>query len=234
MMHGEKLDRDATALFALKKYRSLKRMGGNPFYYHPRKVAKIAEMLVTKHFKMQATGGFLMPADIQVAEEAWHAGWLHDAMEKGDATFDDICHLTNIQVAQWVAGLTADTRLPGPRKVQNYVCQLAYQPDPVKIIKLAGLGNNLDDMVTLVRKKPTLSQHLIGHWPEEVVRTLEAIDRVRIVALGKEFRWCERAASALAHCVKKPQAAVQILEQLDDCPLKAPKKKRRRRRRGKS
>jgi hypothetical protein len=233
-MRGEHLDRDATTLFALEQYRSLKKPNGDPFYYHPRKVAKIAEMLVIRDKRARATGSFLMPADLQIIEESWHAGWLHDSMSKGAATFDDVCHLTNIRVAQWVSGLSEDNRLPGPRRVAAYVNQLAGQPDPVKIIKLADLGHSLDEMVELVKIKPKKSKELIGHWPDEVIRILEAITSVRTVALVDEFRWCVHAAAYLAKCVRKPEQAAEIIGGVVDCPIKAPKKKRRRRRRTRS
>lgn len=231
-MRGDNLDRDATTLFALEKYRALKRLDGRPFYYHPRKVAKIAEMLLTKHIKAKAdTIAWIPPEDTQKIEESWHAGWLHDSMEDGDATFDCVAHVTNIRVAQWVAALTQDNRLPGPRRVREYTINLASQCEEVKIIKLADLGNNLDDAVAFLKRKPLESKKFLGHWPDEIFRTLEAIERIRTVALADEFGWCLKAAEALAKCAKRPSSTAEILDGLPQCPIKAPKKKRRRRRR---
>jgi hypothetical protein len=242
-MRGERLDRDATTLFALEQYRSLKKPNGDPFYYHPRKVAKIAEFLVLRDRKVRAPGSFLMPAELQAIEEAWHAGWLHDSMSKGAATFDDIVHLTNIQVAQWVSGLSDDNRLPGPRRIAAYANQLQSQPNEVKIIKLADMGHSLDELIEFLKKEtdpevdreePIDVKGTVGIWPEEVVRILEAIESVKAVSLVDEFLWCERAASALARCAKKPAEANEIVGGISACPIKPPKKKRRRRRRSRS
>lgn len=233
-MREEQLDRDATTLFALEHYRSLKKPDGNPFYYHPRKVAKIAEMLVRKDKRERVPGAYLLPDDLQVVEESWHAGWLHDAISKGAATFDNIVDLTNVRVAQWVAGLSDDSRLPDCRRVRAYANQLSCQPDPVKIIKLADLGHTLDEMVTLLQVQPKRAKEVVGNWPEEVIRTLEAIRSVKVVTLIDEFRWCVHAASYLAECERHPERAAEIIGGVIDCPIKAPKKKRRRRRRTRS
>lgn len=231
-MRGEQLDREATTLFALEQYRSLKHFTGRPFYYHPRKVSKIAEAMAYRHLLAKSPSPiYLPPADMILVHQVWHAGWLHDVMEMCSATFDDVAHLTNMEVAQWVAGGSADVRLPWPRRLPTFCCQLASQPDLVKIIRLADLGNNLDELLTFIRFRPDAAKTMVGNWPEYAMRILEAIVTVRHLALTDEFLWCEQAAAALADCARQPQQATLIAGGVCDCPIRVPRKKRRRRRR---
>jgi hypothetical protein len=220
-MRGEQLDRAATEAFARQKYKGLKRLDGSPFYRHPGKVAQLAENMLWRHFRAKEAM-ILLPASRQMVEEAWHTGWLHDAIEDTSATYDEITQVTNLRVANWVAALSKDNRLPGPRRLREYTSQLAGQPEAVLIVKLADVGNNLEDMLALLKKQPLQSKQLVDDWPDELHRTLSAIERISSVALTTEFNWCVQATRLLEKCYRKPAQAIQILEPRDGFTPKMP------------
>jgi (p)ppGpp synthase/HD superfamily hydrolase len=52
------------------------------------------------------------------------AGWLHDTIEDTDTNFDSISNSFGIQIANIVASVTKDTRLPKIQRDKNYQKQL--------------------------------------------------------------------------------------------------------------
>lgn len=225
-MREEKLDRDATRKFAYDQYRALKRYGGEAYYVHPQRVGNMAEQLMYRHFQRTSRMDPLaLPGRVQLIDEAWHAGWLHDVIEMGEATYDDIVDVTNLRVADWVAALTEDNRKPTPIRLRIYLCELANACDEVKIVKLADLCDNLQDMLQLVAKQPTKTKKYVGDWPDAILRTLEAISRIRLVSFPEEFEWCERAANCLARCVRKPDQTRAIVSALPVSPIQYRPKK---------
>ena len=76
------------------------------------------------------------------------AAILHDTIEDTTTDYDDLRELfedPNSPVAEWVALLSKDKRMPEPAREARYQEALATAPWPVKLCKLADLFDNLLD-----------------------------------------------------------------------------------------
>jgi guanosine-3',5'-bis(diphosphate) 3'-pyrophosphohydrolase len=77
--------------------------------------------------------------------KALTAAALHDTIEDTATDFDDLEEHFGREVADWVARLSKDTRLPEPERERAYVENLAGSPWQVKVCKLADIFDNLMD-----------------------------------------------------------------------------------------
>jgi (p)ppGpp synthase/HD superfamily hydrolase len=73
------------------------------------------------------------------------AAVLHDTIEDTTTDFDDLEERFGANVAQWVAALSKDKRLPEPEREDAYVDALKRAPWQVKLCKLADIYDNLSD-----------------------------------------------------------------------------------------
>ncbi len=73
------------------------------------------------------------------------AAVLHDTLEDTTTDFDDLKEQFGEEVANWVAALSKDKRLPEPEREQAYEAMLAHSPWQVKVCKLADIFDNLMD-----------------------------------------------------------------------------------------
>jgi guanosine-3',5'-bis(diphosphate) 3'-pyrophosphohydrolase len=73
------------------------------------------------------------------------AAVLHDTIEDTTTDFDDLEERFGANVAQWVAALSKDKRLPEPEREDAYVDALQRAPWQVKLCKLADVYDNLSD-----------------------------------------------------------------------------------------
>jgi guanosine-3',5'-bis(diphosphate) 3'-pyrophosphohydrolase len=73
------------------------------------------------------------------------AAALHDTIEDTTTDFEDLEQKFGPKVAEWVAILSKDTRLPEPEREKAYVEGLAKAPWQVKVCKLADIFDNLMD-----------------------------------------------------------------------------------------
>jgi len=78
-------------------------------------------------------------------EEILTAAVLHDTIEDTTTDFDDIEERFGLRVAEWVALLSKDMRMPHGKREDAYLRQLAQAPYEVKLIKLADMYDNLLD-----------------------------------------------------------------------------------------
>jgi guanosine-3',5'-bis(diphosphate) 3'-pyrophosphohydrolase len=73
------------------------------------------------------------------------AALLHDVLEDTTADYDDLVEQFGTPVAQWVAALTKDKRLPEEQREAAYAEQLRTADWQVQLIKLADMYDNLTD-----------------------------------------------------------------------------------------
>jgi len=73
------------------------------------------------------------------------AAILHDTVEDTTTDHDDLQEQFGPEVANWVAALTKDKRLPEDEREAAYVAQLVQAPWQVKACKLADVFDNLMD-----------------------------------------------------------------------------------------
>ncbi|MEK9682481.1 MAG: HD domain-containing protein [Nitrosopumilus sp.] len=92
------------------------------------------------------------------------AGWLHDTIEDGKATFDEIEQIFGHSTALLVLSLSKDESLPKKDKENQYVVQLKTASFEAKMVKLCDISANLKDMensdMSKTKKRKTVAQKL--------------------------------------------------------------------------
>ncbi len=121
------------AAFAARVHRhQLRKDGRTPYYAHVVRVA----MVLRHQF------GVTDP-------QALAAALLHDTIEDTVTDYDELAEQFGPTVAEWVAALTKDARLPEPQREEAYCRQLAAAAPMVRLIKLADMYDNLCDVAAL-------------------------------------------------------------------------------------
>ena len=73
------------------------------------------------------------------------AGLLHDTIEDTATDYDEVSERFGKRVADYVAFLTKDKRLPEAKRERTYFAQLARAPIPARLCKVADSLHNLRD-----------------------------------------------------------------------------------------
>ncbi len=71
----------------------------------------------------------------------------HDVLEDTTCDFEDLETAFGREVADMVAALSKDSRLPEPEREKRYDERLAAAPSGVRLIKLADVFDNLTDVI---------------------------------------------------------------------------------------
>jgi guanosine-3',5'-bis(diphosphate) 3'-pyrophosphohydrolase len=111
------------------------------------------------------------------------AAALHDTLEDTTTDFDDLEERFGRAVAEWVAALSKDKRLPHAERERVYVERLAAAPWQVKLCKLADIFDNLTDARHTVPEQQArvfenAHRYLAGLEPNLPERCREAWDIV--------------------------------------------------------
>lgn len=156
-------DRAAADAFADARHAHQTRYGGEPYTEHTKRVAKRAEELLGVYYQMFG-GGFLIPMDQLVIDTTYCAARLHDVMEDCGATFEDICHRTTLQVAEMVASLSHDPRLPAPQRIREYCSRLYDATFEAQVVKIADLEDNLKGAAALFKQDREQALEWFQYW----------------------------------------------------------------------
>jgi guanosine-3',5'-bis(diphosphate) 3'-pyrophosphohydrolase len=130
------------------------------------------------------------------------AAVLHDTIEDTNTDFDDVLeHFQDTEMAQWVATLSKDKRMPEQPREEAYRAGLAKAPWQVKVGKLADIFDNLMDSVHLSARQRSRAcqrshQYLQaleqGGVPEQARRPLQIVSQllaeVEAATPGRESR----------------------------------------------
>jgi guanosine-3',5'-bis(diphosphate) 3'-pyrophosphohydrolase len=117
------------AAFAARAHRhQLRKDNQTPYVSHPYRVC-----LVVRH-----VFGFDDPKILAAA-------LLHDTVEDTTTDYDDLVEKFGPEVAQWVAAVSKDPRLPFDDREEAYCAVLAAADWQAKVVKLADLYDNLGD-----------------------------------------------------------------------------------------
>ena len=121
------------AAFAAHAHRhQLRKDDKTPYFSHPVRVC-----LVVSH-----VFGFHDPKMLAAA-------LLHDTIEDTSTDYDNLIEHFGREVADWVAALSKDSRLPNDEREEAYCKQLSEADWQVKVIKLADQYDNLGDCAYL-------------------------------------------------------------------------------------
>ncbi len=121
---------------------------------------------------------------------ALQSALLHDTIEDTDTDYDDIQESFGTKVADCVAALTKDMRLPEPEREKEYIRCLSGSNSLVRWCKLADIYDNLIDSSALTPKaqQTTISRvrayldAIAENCPAEVKPALDLVE-----ILWKEF-----------------------------------------------
>ena len=116
-------------LHAIDKHRVQTRRDGSPYIAHPIRVAE----------SLRTIGGVTDP-DVLIA------ALLHDLIEDTDSDWESIESRYGARVANLVAELTADMRLPKAERKHDQLERIRTASPEAKAIKLADRYDNLTDM----------------------------------------------------------------------------------------
>jgi guanosine-3',5'-bis(diphosphate) 3'-pyrophosphohydrolase len=127
----------AALMYALEKHASQKRRDGSPYVAHPIRVAE----------SLRSIGGVADP-------EVVMAALMHDLIEDTDCEYDDLRKRFGTRIADLVAVLSGDMRLPKPERRAEVIERARHGSKEVKAIRLADRLDNLLDMAgfSLARK----------------------------------------------------------------------------------
>jgi (p)ppGpp synthase/HD superfamily hydrolase len=126
--------------------------------------------------------------------ETLMAAVLHDTIEDTKTDHDDLSQHFGARVADYVAALSKDKRLPEERREREYHDALATAPAAVQLCKLADVYDNLLDsqgMDAAARRK-------------KIDKALEAVERFEPV-LGDEWR---HAVAAVREAIRAAEGEV--------------------------
>ena len=114
------------------------RRDGSPYHLHPFRVCDHAR-LILQELALPPVG---RPADVEILA----AALLHDTIEDCGCDYEDIADRFGPRVADMVAVLSDDKRLPEKLRLEEYRRSLRTAPAWVEAIKLADLVDNATDL----------------------------------------------------------------------------------------
>ncbi len=112
----------------MKHQHQFRRDGVTPYIEHPKAVLGI----LRDEFEVQ---------DVDTLA----AGLLHDTIEDTATDYDEVAERFGTRVADYVAVLTKDKRLPEGKRERTYFAGLARAPLPVRLCKIADSLHNVRD-----------------------------------------------------------------------------------------
>ncbi|MCC6908476.1 MAG: bifunctional (p)ppGpp synthetase/guanosine-3',5'-bis(diphosphate) 3'-pyrophosphohydrolase [Phycisphaerales bacterium] len=118
----------AASLAARFHVNQARKDGRTPYVAHPFRVAIVVSNVFNVHDPVVLS-----------------AALLHDVIEDTPADYDDVFYACGTEVADIVAAMTKDMRLPDAEREPAYDRQLAAGDWRVKIVKLADVYDNLCD-----------------------------------------------------------------------------------------
>lgn len=158
---------DAISFAARAHRHQLRKDGQTPYASHPFRVC-----LIVRHvFGID---------DVRVLT----AAVLHDTIEDTTTDCDDLIAQFGADIAEWVAILSKDKRLPEEQREPAFIQAFCAAGPPVHIIKLADLYDNIQDSRHLpaAKRKTSLvrwKSYLDGLEPHMTAETRPAFDIVR-------------------------------------------------------
>ncbi len=157
----------AASMAARLHLHQFRKDGITPYHAHPFRVALTIQLV------------FNITDEATIA-----AALLHDVIEDTPADYDDIVQACNKEVADIVASLTKDMRLPEAQREIAYDQQLANANWQTHLIKLADVYDNLCDSHSgsIRRKAHEKAQRAIEIAQHDHPHIQHAIEQLRILA----------------------------------------------------
>jgi guanosine-3',5'-bis(diphosphate) 3'-pyrophosphohydrolase len=158
----------ATSFAARQHAGQLRKDGVTPYFAHPVRVA-----LTVRHVFGESD------------EVALAAALLHDLIEDTTTDYDDLLETFGQDVADAVAALTKDARLPESEREAAYDRQLAAAPWQARLVKLADVYDNFfDARDDRERSKFAERARRAIRWAGEAPELQKAVELVRKLVGG--------------------------------------------------
>ena len=159
------------ASFAARAHRDdLRKDNETPYIAHPARVAMIVAVEFGEH-----------------DSEVLAAALLHDVIEDGSTDFDAIAAQFGRRVAELVAAVSKDARLPEEEREAAYDAQLTAGPSAARLIKLGDVLDNLTDSLPGAQRSKVLEKVRRAIGLAEGDPTLaRAVARVRAALVAAE------------------------------------------------
>lgn len=165
-------------LYAMRKHADQTRRDGTPYIAHPLRVAE----------SLRSIGGI---TDMDVIL----AGLLHDLIEDTDCEWQDLASRFGERVADLVAILSGDMRLPKPARRREVVERIRTAPPEAKAVRLADRLDNLTDMKGFSASRR--QEYIQGSWL--ILEACRGANPPLEQALEQAIRRLESEASSASH-----------------------------------
>lgn len=145
--------------------------------------AKLIHLHAVSELAAQHSGHFYAENDFN-ENRYWSlscrlAGVLHEAMDWG-GNFEDVTAVADETVARIVSSLTADRRLPRPKRFELLANQIGLAAPAAQLVKLADLQHDCFHLCGLNLTKSSDAQlNIIGDWLDEARLLLRYMDKIR-------------------------------------------------------
>jgi guanosine-3',5'-bis(diphosphate) 3'-pyrophosphohydrolase len=141
---AQKLLFDAVAFAARAHRHQLRKDGQTPYVSHPLRVCLVLRQV----FGVD---------DVRMLA----AAVLHDTIEDTNTDCDDLIECFGPEVADWVAALSKDKRLPEDKREPDFIRAFCAADWPVHLIKLADVYDNIQDSNHF---PPAQRKQLLAKW----------------------------------------------------------------------
>lgn len=163
------IDIDKFRAFAKARHAGQRRRDGSDYFGHCENVALRA---------LQIAGQ--MPVTLsQAGQQALLCAAMgHDLYEDTRTDFDDVARVAGVEVATLIYWVSDDKRLPGQQRHDEYVARLRAAPLWAQVIKLADLGDNIEDSFGLL-DLPDVPTGFLERWCMRAYQALDVLGRVK-------------------------------------------------------
>jgi len=151
-MQKDTLDINHTLTLIAKYYCGKKSVGSRTLEEHCRRVANFSQIIAAKLFADVKNENFSDNVQTNIAAVA-HAGLLHEAINAGACSFEDIAENTTVQIADIVSNISRDFRLIETMRDMEYRGRVCQSSIATQIVALA------DIIVTAKEIMDAISKH---------------------------------------------------------------------------
>lgn len=149
-MQKDKLDIERTLALISKYYSGKKSVGLRTLEEHCRRVANFSQSIAAKLFVDVKNENFSNDVQANIAAVV-HAGLLHEAINTGACSFEDIAENTTVQIADIVSNISRDFRLIETKRdieFRGRVCQSSIATQIVALADIIVTAKEIMDAIS--------------------------------------------------------------------------------------
>ncbi len=184
--------RDTTIAYAVRTYGSRQHLSGVSITSHAERVADTAERLCLAWY--QDTQRLLTASNMMAIDAIWHAGMLHEAIDSGGRSYEEIGWHTSKEIADIVAAVSYDYRMPLSRRTMERIGRILDGPIPYRILGLSDLVADVEDIGKMMHQHPRSVSRYLQVWLPIARLTHSYFKRLKTECetLLRVWKWIER------------------------------------------